>query len=144
MLPHATRFPLQIDPLLTPTGRKLQDGTLAVARQLTIDILPSLRPNNNNNNNDAAYPSIPLPLLPSPQDFSKFGNRFINAVSNQMQRNLASLQQDLANPAQIPSRILQQTEELFQEATNVFSETPIGLKEPPYTIVATTRSPPPA
>ena len=108
-----------------------------MARQLTIDILPSLRPNSNNNN-DAAYPSIPLPLLPSPQDFSKFGNRFINAVSNQMQRNLASLQQDLANPAQIPSRILQQTEELFQEATNVFSETPIGLKEPPYTIVATT------
>jgi len=132
---------LQIDPLLTPTGRKLQDGTRAVARQLTNDILPSLRPpppNGNNSNNPAALPSIPLPPLPNPQDFSKFGNRFVSAVSNQMQRNLAQLQQDLANPSQIPERISQQTQDFLQEASNIFSETPVGLREPSYTVVATT------
>ena len=123
--------------MLTPTGRKLQDGTRAVARQLTNDILPSLRPNNNNNN--SAFPAIPLPPLPSPQEFSKFGNRFINAVSNQMQRNLAQLQEDLANPTQIPARISQQTQDLLQEASNIFAETPVGLQETPYTVVFTTQ-----
>ena len=37
-----TSFALQIDPLLTPTGKKWQDGTRAVARQVTTDILPQL------------------------------------------------------------------------------------------------------
>lgn len=62
----------------------------------------------------------------------------INAVSNQMQRNLETFQQDLRDPSRIPERITKQTEDFLQEASNVFSETPVGLKEPSYTVVATT------
>jgi len=62
----------------------------------------------------------------------------INAVSNQLQRNLETFQQDLADPSRIPSRITKQTEDFLQEASNIFSETPVGLKEPAYTTVTTT------
>jgi SOUL heme-binding protein len=60
----------------------------------------------------------------------------LNAVSNQLQRNLETLQTDLANPSRIPERIAKQTEDFLQEAGNIFSETPVGLKEPAYTVVA--------
>lgn len=132
-------FPWQIDPLLTPTGRKLQDGTRAVARQLANDILPNLaRPGASSSSatTTAATPFPFFPPLPRPEDFSRLGNRAFTAVSKQMERNLELLQSDLANPARIPERITKQAEELLQEATNIFSETPVGLKEPLYKLVA--------
>jgi SOUL heme-binding protein len=49
---------------------------------------------------------------------------------------LETLQSDLANPSRIPERLAKQTEDFLQEASNVFSEKPAGLKEPAYTVVA--------
>jgi len=122
----------KIDGLLTPTGKKLQDGTQTVARQITNDILPNLA--------QAAAPKNPQDLLPDPNDVSKVGSRILNALSSQVQRNLEVLQGDLANPVRIPQRISSQTQDFVTEARNVFSETPVGLKEPPYTVVAQTDS----
>jgi hypothetical protein len=106
----------QIDPLLTPNQKKLQAGTQAVARQLANDILPSL----------VARRSPPS--LPSPTDISKVGTSLLTALQNQFQRNLETLQSDLADPVtRIPRRISQQTEDLLQEAQNLVRETPVGL-----------------
>lgn len=109
---------------------KLQDGTQTVARQIANDILPSLA--------QAASPRDPLGLLPDPTDVSKVGSRIMNALSSQVSRNLEVLQGDLANPVRIPQRISSQTQDFVTEARNVFSETPVGLKEPPYSVVAQT------
>jgi hypothetical protein len=101
-----------------------------VARQLANDILPSLarqRP-----------PADPLSLFPSPDDLQKVGSTLLTAVQSQLQRNLETLQSDLADPSRIPQRITQQTEELVKEAQNVIRETPVGLKEPAYTVLMTT------
>jgi SOUL heme-binding protein len=126
--------------LLTPTGRKLQDGTRAVARQIRTDILPSLTnpPAASSKNADSglfAPPAVPLPRPPNPEDVTRIGNRLFNTISNQIQRNFETLQSDLMNPSRIPERIAKQAEEIMQEASNVFSETPVGLQEPPYTVV---------
>jgi hypothetical protein len=108
---------------LTPTGRKLQDGTRAVARQLTNDILPALTKNQG-------------PLLSDVADaLPKVGSRILNALTNQFQRNLETLQGDLADPSRIPARITKQTEEFVNEARNVFLETPEGLEGPSYRVV---------
>lgn len=64
----------------------------------------------------------------------------MNALSNQVQRNLELLQGDLTNPVRIPQRLSRQTEELVTEARNIFSETPVGLKEPPYRVVKKTET----
>jgi hypothetical protein len=71
-------------------------------------------------------------------DLNKVGSRILNAVSNRFQSDLDNLQKDLANPRRIPARLSQQTNELLQEATNVFAETPAGLQEPSYTVVQRT------
>ncbi|GKY90820.1 hypothetical protein MPSEU_000054800 [Mayamaea pseudoterrestris] len=118
-----------IDPLLTPTQRKLQAGTQAVARQLANDILPSLAQN--------GPPSDPLSLLPSPDDLQKVGSSVLAAIGNQLQRNFEILQSDLVDPAtRIPQRLSKQTKDLVKEAQNVLRDTPVGLQEPPYTVVA--------
>lgn len=122
----------KIDGLLTPTGKKLQDGTQTVARQITNDILPNLA--------RTAAPPNPGSLLPDPEDVTKVGSRILNALGSQVQRNLEVLQGDLANPVRIPQRISRQTEDFVTEARNVFSETPVGLDEPPYTVGAETES----
>mmetsp|Transcript_17647 Transcript_17647/g.25762 ORF Transcript_17647/g.25762 Transcript_17647/m.25762 type:complete len:472 (-) Transcript_17647:173-1588(-) len=116
----------KIDNLLTPTGKKLQDGTRAVARQLTNDIIPTIA---------AAKPST---LVPEelPNLMPKIGSRIFDAVSNQAKRNLETLQADLANPRRIPERISKQTADLATEAKNVFLETPEGLAGPKYAVVA--------
>lgn len=114
----------QIDPLLTPTGRKLRTGTRAVARQLRSDILPSLA-------------SQRAPSLPS-MDWSKIGVRFFNAVQKQVIQGIETALSDLSNPGNIPNRLSQQTSDLIKEASNIFSETPIGLKEPSYTVIKQT------
>lgn len=143
----------KIDPILTPTGKKLQDGSRAVARQLASDILPSIAktaqsiPNaaataateGTTSSNGSASPTSLFPVPPSPQDISKVGSRIVNAISNQVQSNLKNLQEDLQNPVEnIPKRITSQTEALVTETRNVFSETPVGLKEPPYTVISQT------
>lgn len=123
----------QIDGLLTPNSKKVQDGTRVVARQLANDILPSLA--------RAPPPgSNPSSLLPDPNDVSKVGSRIFNALSNQVQKNWELFQGDLANPERIPQRLSKQTEDFVTEARNVFSETPVGLKEPPYTVVKKTET----
>jgi hypothetical protein len=72
----------------------------------------------------------------SPSDLQSIGNRLFSVFSNQLQRNFADLQDDLSDPFnKIPQRLSKQTEEVIQEAKNVFLETPEGLKEPVYTVV---------
>ena len=130
----------QIDPLLTPTGKKLQDGTRAVARQLANDILPSLtRPPSS-----SSLPSTPpfppnLFRPPPPDEITKVGSRIFNALQTTLQKGLQNLQQDLQDPVNaIPQRLTRQTEDFLDQAKNVVAETPVGLQEPPYTVVATT------
>jgi len=119
--------------LLTPTGKKLQDGTAAVARQLRTDILPKLA--------EAAQEGAEGvvnnrgQLLQPPSFPSNVGQRVFDVVSSQARKNLELLQQDLQNPQRIPERISKQTQELANEARNAFLETPLGLNEPPYKLV---------
>lgn len=112
----------QIDGLLTPTQKKLQDGTRAVARQITNDILPSLG-------------NMPPPSLPDMQLLPKIGSRVLEALGNQAKNTLKDFQGDLADPSRIPQRLTQQTEDLLQEARNVFLETPQGLQGPAYSVL---------
>jgi hypothetical protein len=111
----------KIDPLLTPKGRKLQDGTRAVARQLTNDILPNVL--------DTPPPLPDLELLP------KIGSRVLSALSNQAKKTLADFQGDLADPSRIPQRLTRQSQDFAQEAKNIFLETPEGLNGPAYAVV---------
>lgn len=99
-----------------------------MARQINSDILPLL----------AKTAASPPPVVPPAADLTKVGSRLLNAFTNQLQKNIETLQGDLADPSRIPQRISKQTEELVKEASNVFSETPIGLKEPPYTVIQKT------
>jgi hypothetical protein len=114
---------VQIDPLLTPTGKKLQDGTRAVVRQVANDILPQL---------GKVRPKFP----PPPLSLEKVGSRLFGVVSNLIQKNFEYLQEDLTDPInRIPQRLTRQTEDFIQEARNIFLETPEGLQEPKYTVV---------
>ena len=114
-----------------------------MARQIRTDILPSLTnppaATSKNGDTDGLFspPSVPLPKPPNPEDVTRIGNRLFNTISNQIQRNIETFQSDLMNPSRIPERIAKQAEEIMQEASNVFSETPVGLQEPPYTVVLT-------
>jgi SOUL heme-binding protein len=112
----------KIDSLLTPTGRRLQEGTRAVARQIASDILPTIL------ENPSFLPDIGL--LP------KVGSRVLNALSNQAKKTFDDLQNDIADPLRIPQRLSQQSQDLVQEAKNIFLETPEGLQGPEYTVVA--------
>lgn len=124
----------QIDNLLTPTGKKLQNGTRAVARQITTDIIPSLTAlasssAANGGPSKAASSLLSNDLLP------KIGSNIFDAVQNQAKRTIETISQDLANPANIPQRISKQTATLATEAKNVFLETPEGLVGPKYKVV---------
>merc|ERR1712238_74740 len=87
-------------------------------------------------------PSV-LSLDSLPSNIESIGTRFFSAVTNQIQKNLVDLQDDLTDPInKIPKRLEMQREalekqrdEVLQEARNVFLEKPEGLEEPPYTIV---------
>jgi len=114
----------QIDPLLTPTGKRMQDGTRAVVRQLANDILPQL---------SRSPPKFP----PTPQSFEKAGSRLLNVVTSQLQKNIEELQEDLTDPInRIPQRLSKQAEDFVKEARNVFLEKPEGLQEPSYKVVS--------
>jgi hypothetical protein len=121
----------KIDSLLTPTGKKLQDGTRAVARQITTDILPSIA---------AAASSRRAPTNFVPEEFPtlvpKIGSRIFDAFSNQARKQLETFQADLADPKRIPERISKQTAEFETELKNIFLETPEGLVGPKYTVVS--------
>jgi len=114
----------KIDPLLTPTGKRMQDGTRAVVRQLANDILPQL---------SKSPPKFP----PTPQSIEKAGSRLLNVVTSQLQKNIEELQEDLTDPInRIPQRLSRQAEEFVKEARNVFLEKPEGLQEPSYQVVS--------
>lgn len=112
---------------MTPSQKKLQDGTRAVARQITNDILPSLG-------------NLGPPSLPDFQLFPKIGTRVLEALGNQAKNTLRDIQEDLADPSRIPQRLTQQTEDILQEAKNVFLETPQGLQGPAYSVVSSSEA----
>lgn len=113
----------QIDPLLTPTGKRIQDGTRAVVRQLANDILPQL---------SKSPPKFP----PTPQAVEKVGSRLFSVVTSQLQKNIEDLQEDLTDPInRIPQRLSKQAEGFVKEARNVFLEKPEGLQEPSFSVV---------
>jgi hypothetical protein len=119
----------QIDPILTPTGKKLQDGTRAVARQISVDILPALA---------ASLRSQELPrkiVEEFPSVAPKIGGSIFDAISTQAKKQLELLQGDLQDPTRIPERLTKQTNYVLTEARNVFLETPVGLAEPEYKVV---------
>lgn len=118
----------KIDNLLTPTGKKLQDGTKAVARQITTDILPGIAAASK-----SGPPAVPEDL---PNLVPKIGSRILDAVSNQARKQIETIQADLADPARIPARISKQTADFATEAKNVFLETPEGISGPDYTVVS--------
>lgn len=126
----------KIDNLLTPTGKKLQDGTRAVARQITTDILPSLTELASKSATNGSTKSIlNNDLLPTL--VPKIGSTIFDAVQNQAKKTIETISEDLANPANIPQRISKQTASLATEAKNMFLETPEGLVGPKYNVVST-------
>lgn len=108
-----------------------------MARQLTTDILPLLMQPPSGRRNRLTG-STSSGRAGGSVDFPKVSNRIFNALTNQVQSNLQTLQQDLANPRRIPERLSKQGNGFWNEAANILSETPVGLEEPPYTVVRAT------
>jgi hypothetical protein len=103
--------------LLTPTGRRVQEGTQTVARQLVQDILPNL------------FTLSP----PKPQDVINTNQRIFQSVTTQLQHSFETMASDLADPmARIPARIRHQTEAV---ASTVLTGTPVDLTEPPHRVI---------
>jgi len=133
----------KIDPLLTPGQKKLQEGTRAVVRQLANDIIPQIttRQSSSSKSSSSSSSTRRAPTFPffppvAPADVQSIGNRLFSVVSDQIQKNLEDLQDDLTDPInKIPARLEKQREEVLQEARNVFLEKPEGLEEPAYTVV---------
>ena len=112
---------------MTPTAKKYQDGTRAVARQVANDILPKL--------------GRAPPQPPTPASLEKVGTQLFNVFSSNFQQTLEDLQSDLSDPLnRIPQRLSKQqkqAEDILKEARNIFLETPEGLQGPIYTVVET-------
>lgn len=119
----------KLDYILTPTGKRLQDGTRAVARQITTDILPSIAA-------AASSGKPPIPDSEFPTLVPKIGSRILDAVQSQAKKSLETFQADLADPSRIPQRISKQTSDLETELKNIFLETPEGLVGPKYSVVS--------
>lgn len=128
----------KIDPLLTPTGKKLQDGTRAVARQITSDILPGIAETISSASpaGQTGGKSSPVAAIAGelPTLVPKLGSRVFDAFSKQAQKQIELIQGDLADPSRIPERITKQAADVAAEAKNVFSETPENLVGPEYTV----------
>lgn len=107
-----------------------------MVRQLANDILPQITQSAAEATSTSKKSSPQsLPFLP-PKDVQSIGNRLFSVVSNQIQKNLEELQDDLTDPInKIPARLEKQRDEVLQEARNVFLEKPEGLVEPAYTVV---------
>lgn len=111
-----------------------------MVRQLANDILPQITQSAaeaSSSKSSSQSSSIPtLPFLPPPSEVQSIGNRLFSVVTNQIQKNLEDLQDDLTDPInKIPARLEKQREEVLQEARNVFLEKPEGLVEPSYEVV---------
>jgi len=122
-----------IDPILTPTGKKLQEGTRAVAKQITMDILPGIaeiasQTTSNRDKINSIVNELPS-LVP------KVGERVLDAMRTTTKRNFETLQGDLADPRRIPDRLNQQRADIEAEVRNIFRDTPVGLEEPKYKVV---------
>ena len=121
-----------------------------MARQLTTDIFPKVLENGRPRGSGSSFSSststttTPTSPLPPPEEvlslLPKIGSRVLNALGNQAKKNLEDLQGDLADPSRIPERLTKQSQDLVQEAKNVFLETPEGLEGPSYTVVDTTNN----
>ena len=121
----------------------MQDGTRAVARQLTTDIFPGIAAvaaGNQKSPNGTKDLKSPVSVIAEdlPNVVPKIGSRVLGAISNQAQNNLKELQEDIkaGDPLRSISRIQEQTKEIAAEAKNVFSEVPEGLVGPSYTVLA--------
>lgn len=138
------RHHTQIDGLLTPTQKRLQDGTRAVSRQLTSDILPGIAAvaagavSGSSLNAKKIKSPVDVLVEDLPTVVPKIGSRVLNAISNQAQKNLKELQEDIraGDPLRSISRIQEQTAEIAAEVKNVFAEVPEGLEGPSYRIVS--------
>lgn len=133
----------KIDGLLTPTQKRLQEGTRAVARQITSDILPGIAAvaaGEQARKKDGKNPKNPVDVIVQdlPTVVPKIGSRVLNALSNQAQKNLEEFQDDIkaGDPLRSISRIREQTAEFQKEAKNIFLETPEGLIGPQYRVVS--------
>ena len=114
---------------MTPTQKRIQEGTRAVAKQLTTDILPGIAAvaagaQKSPNGTKELKPSYVLPIEDLPTVLPKIGSRVVNAISNQAQKNLEEFQEDIkaGDPLRSISRIQEQTAEIAAEAKNVFAE----------------------
>jgi len=123
-----------IDPILTPTGKKLQDGTRAVARQITTDIIPGLADIANTISSGRAGSSNSI-VDELPSLVPKVGERVLDAMRTTAKKNLETLQGDLADPSRIPGRLSKQRADIEAEVRNIFLETPVGLQEPEYSVI---------
>ena len=126
--------------MLTPTQKRLQDGTRAVARQLTTDILPGIAAvaaGADKSPNTSKQLKSPVSVLVEdlPTVVPKIGSRVLNAISNQAQNNLKEFQEDLkaGDPLRSITRIREQTIEF---ANALFAETPDGLVGPAYRVLS--------
>jgi hypothetical protein len=130
----------KIDGLLTPTQKRIQDGTRAVARQLTSDILPGIAAVAAGAASSSDKLKSPVDVLVEdlPTVVPKIGSRVLSAISNQAQNNLKEFQDDIkaGDPLRGLSRIQEQTAEIAAETKNVFLETPEGLVGPPYKVIS--------
>lgn len=134
----------KIDGLLTPTQKRLQDGTRAVARQITSDILPGIAAvaagaERAPGSKKSVKSPVDVLVEDLPTVVPKIGSRVLNAISSQAQKNLEEFQEDVkaGDPLRSISRIQKQTEEIANEAKNLFAETPEGLVGPAYTVIST-------
>uniref|UniRef100_A0A7S1B3Z3 Uncharacterized protein n=1 Tax=Corethron hystrix TaxID=216773 RepID=A0A7S1B3Z3_9STRA len=120
-----------IDPILTPRGKQIREGTRTVAKQLTTDIIPSiLEAASNPDLRDRTAKELPS-LLP------KVGQRIADAVVTQAIKNFEDFQGDIADPSRIPERLSAQREAIESEVRNVFSEVPENYSSPKYDLVET-------
>lgn len=133
----------KIDGLLTPNQRRLQDGTRAVARQITSDILPGIAAvAAGAEKSPGGVKKLKSPVDVLVQDLPtvvpKIGSRVLDALTNQAQKNLEELQEDFkaGDPLRGITRIQEQTAEIAAEAKNMFMETPEGYAGPPYRILS--------
>ncbi len=112
----------------------MQEGTKAVARQITTDIIPGIAAAASATTRGRGTPPSLSEDLPSL--VPKIGSRILDAVSNQARKQFELLQKDLVDPSRIPKRITEQTAAVVTEAKNIFLETPEGLVGPKYTVVS--------
>lgn len=113
----------KIDPILTPYGKKIKEGTKTVANQITTDILPQIA-------EKAPKSRSELPTI-----LPKILERTSEVASNIAKKSIQQFQEDLQDPTRIPERIKEQTKDIEKEVLNVFRETPEGLVTPPYEVI---------